>query len=343
MAFSSGAGGSASSDIYDVDPDARPDSDFAAGELRHLLIGNHGRLLDARRTPISVTAVVPETGGFEVEIGAFEDAGARWELPLEEVRRFQFARGGRVATPAALAELERAMARFDRALVIEPDGNAVDQTMRRIAAAREQIRDQLAEREVPPIDLADHISRREGDPRLYTLLDEVMATRGLEQLEHQFSASFVSNPASGELVKGHAIVLAELGLCPYRGKIVRHSELFTGDWSKVRRAEHLVARLAFGQELFSSWGVDTVTVYRGAAVDGPLPAPRASSFVSATLSREVATAHFEGGLTTRTAVLWRQEVPVTRLCMTFLETREMNARFHEAEAVLIGEPHNRAF
>ncbi len=65
--------------------------------------------------------------------------------------------------------------------------------------------------------------------------------------------------------------------------------------------------------------------------------------MSATLSREVATAHFEGSTTTRTAVLWRQEVPVTRLLMTFLETREMNARFHEAEAVLIAEPHNLAF
>lgn len=73
--------------------------------------------------------------------------------------------------------------------------------------------------------------------------------------------TFVSNPASGELVKGHAIVLAELGPCPYRGEIVRHPELFTGQWSKPRRAEHLVVRLAFMQELFSSWEVDTVTLY----------------------------------------------------------------------------------
>jgi hypothetical protein len=332
-----------SPDIYAVDPDVRPDADFVAGDLPHLVSGNRGRLLDARRTPITVTAVVPETAGFEVEIGAFEDAGARWELPLEDVRRFQFARGGSVAPPAALAELERATARFDRALVIEPDGDALDQTTRRIAAAREDIRDQLAGKDVPPIDLAHHISRREGDARLYALLDEVMATRGLNHLDHEFSATFVSNPASGELVKGHAIVLAELGLCPYHGKIVRHPDLFAGHWSKARRAEHLIARLAFEQALFSIWGVDTVTVYRGAAVDGPLPAPRPSSFVSATMSREVATAHFDGGPTTRTAVLWRQEVAVTRLLMTFLETREMNARFQEAETVLIADPDNRAF
>ncbi|HET6866787.1 MAG TPA: hypothetical protein VFH80_12790 [Solirubrobacteraceae bacterium] len=104
-----------SSDIYASDPDARPDAEFLPGELRYLVIGNRGRLLDARRTPI---------------------------------------------------------------------------------------------------DLTRHISRREGDPRLYDLLDEVMTDRGLAELDHDFSATFVTNPASGELVKGHAIVLAELGLCP---------------------------------------------------------------------------------------------------------------------------------
>jgi len=332
-----------SSDIYAFDPDARPDADFVPGDLRHLVIGNRGRLLDARRTPIAITAVTPETGGFEVEIGAFEDAGARWELPLEEVRHFQFARGGSVVTSDALAELERATERFDRVLVVEPSGDARDQALDRIAIAREGIRDLLAGKELPPIDLAQHISRREGDRRLYALLDEVMTRRGLEQLDREFSATFVSNPVSGELVKGHAIVLAELGLCPYRGKIVRHPELFTGQWTKARRAEHLVTRFAFAQELFSRWDVDTLTVYRGAAVDGLLPAPHPASFVSGTLSRDVATAHFDGGPRTRTAVLWRQEVSVTRLLMTFLETRVMNAHFHEAEVVLLGDPHNRAF
>jgi hypothetical protein len=332
-----------SSDIYASDPDARPDGDFVPGELHHLVIGNQGRLLDARRTPITITSVMPERGGFEVEIGAFEDAGARWALPLDEVGHFQFARGGAVAAPDGVAELERAAARFDRELLIEPDRHAREQTLHRIAAVRESVRDQLAGRGFAEIDLAHHISRREGEPRLYALLDEVMAARGLTELDHEFSATFVSNPASGELVKGHAIVLAELGLCPFRGKIVRDPELFTGPWSTPRRAEHLVTRLAFVEELFSSWGVDTVTVYRGAAVDGPLPARSPASFVSATLSREVATAHFNGGPTTQAAVLWRQAVPIRRLLMTFLETREMNERCHEAEAVLIADAANRAF
>jgi hypothetical protein len=125
--------------------------------------------------------------------------------------------------------------------------------------------------------------------------------------------------------------------------VVRDSALFDGAWCKHARGQHIAARLAFVEEMWSSLGCEAVTLYRGAAVDGPLPEAVHASFVSSTFSREVAEEHFEGGPTTRTAVLWRQSVPITRLFMTFVETREMNRRFREAEAVLLGDPANRAF
>jgi hypothetical protein len=326
--------------IYASDPNAAPDSEFRPGELRHLVVGNRGRLLDARRTPITITGVDPARGSFEVEIGAFEDAGARWDLTLEDVGRFQFALGGSVVPPEVLAELEAALRRFDRGLVVDCDPTAREETLRRLERMRRQVRVDLSE----PVDLAARVEARAGDPRLCALLDEFMADHGVADLERRFTTAFVSNPRAGEFVKGHEIVLAELGLCPYRGKVVRDPDLFDGPWSKPRRAEHLIARMAFTWELWSSVaGERSVTLYRGAAVDGPLPEPSASSFVSATFSREVAAAHFEGGPTTRTAALWRQHMPVSRLLMTFLETREMNRRFKEAEAVLIGDPANRAF
>ena len=153
----------------------------------------------------------------------------------------------------------------------------------------------------------------------------------------------MSNPRSRELVKGHAIVLAELGLCPYHDRVVRDAHLFTEPWTKEQRAEHITTRLAFIHELWASWGSQTVTLYRGAAVDGPLPPRSPTSFVSATFSSDVASAHFEGGPTTQTAALWRQQVPISRLFMTFLETSAMSERFNEAEAILIGDPANRAF
>jgi hypothetical protein len=325
--------------IYESDPNASPESDFVPGALWHLVAGNPGRLRDARRTPITVTAVRPDVGAFEVEVGAFEDAGARWELSLEEIGRFQFARGGPVAPPETVAELEDALARFDRELVIDPDLGAREETQRRIDRVRAAVRIQLP----APLDLAARVRARAGDPELFTLLDEFIADRDVADLERRFTSAFVSNPRSGEFVKGHAIVLAELGLCPYRGKIVRDPGVFEGAGNKERRAEHLLARLAFTYELWSAIGEANVTLYRGAAVEGELPERSWSSFVSATFSHDVAAAHFEGGPTTRTAVLWRQRVPTTRLLMTFLETREMNGRFREAEAVLIGDPANRAF
>lgn len=325
--------------VYASDPDPAPDSEFLPGELGHLVAGNRGRLLDARRTPVTITAVDPGRGGFEVEIGAFEDTGARWELPLEDVGRFQFARGGAVAPAATAAALEDARRRFDRELVVDCDSGAREETLRRIERARRGARVELPGR----VDLPAVIRARAGDPGLFGLLEEFMADRGVADLEQRFTSAFVSNPRAGEFVKGHAIVLAELGLCPYRGKIVRDPRVFEGRVGKERRAEHLVVRLAFTYELWSALGEQAVTLYRGAAVEGALPEPAWSSFVSATFSSEVAGAHFEGGPATRTAVLWRQQVPVARLLMTFLETREMNRRFKEAEAVLISEPGNTVF
>jgi hypothetical protein len=329
--------------IYAFDPAAPPDTEFLPGELCYLVVGNRGRLLDARRTPIVVTGVAPERGAFEVEIAAFEDGGARWELPLEDVARFQFAVGVPVADPVALSELERAAARFAGELQIACDPDACEETWHRIAVEREKLSEGLGRDRSSIDDLDRRVEAREGDPRLFALLDEAMTARGVADLERRFCATFASNPASGEFVKGHAIVLAELGLAPYRGKVVRDPGVFAGPCAKTRRARHLVARLAFTQALWASRGEHAVTLYRGAAVDGPLPERAPGSFISATFSREVATEHFEGGPTSQTSALWRQRVPLARLFMTFLETPELNGRFKEAEAVLIADPANRAF
>jgi hypothetical protein len=329
--------------VYRSDSDTAPDADFEAGEYRHVVPGNRGRLLDDRRTPVTVTALALTSGMFEVRIDAFEDEGAHWELPIEDIGRFQFARGGAVAGAAAVTGMVQAVERFDRELTIECSPPVRDETLERIRTERERVRKWLAQRDVPRIDLTDHIARREGHTGLFALLEECMQARGSEGLERELTRTWVSNPASGEIVKGHAIVLAELGLCPYVGKIVRDPDLFAAPRSKTERATHLIARLAFMQALWSSWGSHTITLYRGAAVDGPLPARSRASLVSATFSRDIAEAHYEGGPATQTAVLWRQRVPIERVLMTFLETPEMNARFSESEAVLIADPSNRAF
>ncbi len=330
--------------VYASEDQPAPDSAFAAGELRHLVAGNRGRLLDARRTPVSVVEVAPERGAFVVRIDAFEDTGACWELGLEEIERFQFTLTATPATAQALAELQRGAARFARDLSIACEPDARDDSLRRLQQRRNHVRAWLVE---PlsglDVDVAERIRRREGHPALCALLDAFLVELGLDELEHDFTASFVTNPRAGEIVKGHAIVLAELGLCRYRGKAPRDPDLFAGIWSRPRRADHLLWRLAFTHELWLGLGWHDLTLYRATATDGALPGPRPATFVSATFSAEVAGAHFRGGPTTRAAVQWRQDVAIERALMTFLETTAMNARFHEAEAVLLADPSIQAF
>src|ERR1700759_5039613 len=99
--------------VYESDPNSAPDAGFVPGRLELLVPGNRGRMLDARRTPIVVTAVEPSRGGFELEIRGFEDTGARWELPLANVARFQFERGSDSVGANELAGLRRAIERLD--------------------------------------------------------------------------------------------------------------------------------------------------------------------------------------------------------------------------------------
>jgi hypothetical protein len=310
--------------IYQSDPDAAPDDDFEPGRLEHLVEGNAGRLLDARRTPVMVVGVEPATGTFVLEVGAFEDAGARWSVPMEDVTRFQFARGSELvdAEPHAAA-----VTRFDRPLVIE--GTPPDP---RLARERRAMRDL----DVPVrLDAQPCIERGRGSPALAGAVRAILAERDLAEMDEAFARQFVSNPWSGELVKGHAIVAAELGLADYHGKVVRDPAIFDGRWSKARRAEHLLARLALTGELWRRAGGQEVLLYRASAGETVRRPRPPAAFVSATFSRAVADAHFAGGPRRRWASIAKRRVPVERLLMTFWETPALNDPYPEAEAILL--------
>lgn len=107
--------------MYQADSEALPDDRFAPGELGWLVAGNDGRLLDARRTPVRVTAIDLRLGFFEIEITAFEDNGARWLVPLEEVTRYQFSPQGMRASASEITRMTDTIARLNVALEVTPD------------------------------------------------------------------------------------------------------------------------------------------------------------------------------------------------------------------------------
>jgi len=330
--------------VYQFDANRRPDEEFTPGSAAHLVVGNEGRLLDARRTPVRIAALDDRTGQFTVEILAFEDAGAQWRIDYEKAGNFQFERGSELNDDARIAEIEAIAIRFDRPLAIACHAKAAAQTASRLAAevesAQRWLHDQsdfLAHGAMLP-DPAGRL----GDPRLAGDLERYMRQRAQWDIEDAFSRTFVSAPMD-EMVKGHRIVIAELGLVPYEGKVARDDRLFDATWDTARRTGHIIARLAFLRALFGALNMTHVTLYRGMSTDRALEPVRNDTFVSATFCRAVAESHFDAFGPGSTGILWRRFVPVARLFMTYLETAAMNRQFREAEAVLLADSCDPAF
>lgn len=117
--------------IYQSREDTLPDSEFEPGQHSHLVVGNHGRLLDSRRTPVRIVDLRTSLGVFVAQIEDFEDRGAIGEVPFEEVDRYQFAKAEKRASEDVLSEIKRSVERFDRPLRI-----ACDPKRRAATAAR---------------------------------------------------------------------------------------------------------------------------------------------------------------------------------------------------------------
>jgi hypothetical protein len=327
--------------MYQTDPGALPDDRFSPGNLSWLVPGNSGRMLDARRSPVRVTAIDIDHGYFEVEILAFEDNGVRWLIPLEEVTRYQFAPGGARADPVAVASMEDVIRQLDVTVAIPADRESRRETTQKIAAERARARAWLTAHGAPnTIDVTAHIASRRGSTEAVCWLADYLAEclpAGLPDMDEQLAASYVSNPGSGDLVRAHVITAARLGLCSYQGKVIRDAASLSGAWSEERRAAHILIRTAFAQELWRRAAHPGLMIYRGIGLQGDAGFETASvGLISASLARTVAESHFSAASSTAAALL-RRELPVERLFMTFLETSAMNGKYLEAEAVLFGD------
>ena len=330
--------------IHAYDPAMAPDTDFVPGALSYLVPGNTGRMLDRRRTPVRVVALDLETGQWDCEVLAFEDQGAHWQLPFESVTSYQFARDAASADEGSLRRIRSAVRKFNRPEPLPLNPRARRPTARKIEKLRTEAAAWLrAESKF----IASHgtldLGSRQGSPLLARDLQAFMEARGLWDLERDFAASMVSNPGSGEIVKGHARALADLGLASYHGTVMRDPASFAPPWTMERRREHIVARLAFVREAFTLFGLGPPVLYRAVSSAGPLEPRRPQTFISATFNLEVAMSLFGPAWDGRSARIERQTVPLERLFMTFLETAAMNRQFREAEAILLEDPGNPSF
>lgn len=329
--------------MHQFNPNMAPDSAFVPGALKYLLVGNRGRWMDPRRTPFHVVALVPESGHFVIEIDDFEDRGARLEIPFERVASYQIMAGSAEASPAEVLRLTEIVTRFDRTLQISCDSEASVRTQRALQERQAVVSSWLSTHSTfLKLGVSLDTGTRRGSRELAQDLGALMEQEGLLDIEEGFATTFVSNPRA-ELIKGHRIVLAELGLVSYEGSMVRDSGLFDGRWTRERRSAHILNRLSFLRAIFQHIGRTNVTLYRGLVLDDRPAPPRNESFVSASFDFEVAKSCFGFRELHRNGLLTRQVVPIARLFMTYLETAQLNRQFLEAEAVLVYESGNPLF
>ena len=88
----------------------------------------------------------------------------------------------------------------------------------------------------------------------------------------------------------HRIVIAEMGLVPYIGKVLRYGGLLEGDFNALRRRQHVIRRLGFVRALYSGFGIFPLLLYRGLHSPGFPQPTRNETFVSATTDLRIAEA-----------------------------------------------------
>lgn len=167
-------------------------------------------------------------------------------------------------------------------------------------------------------------------------LNKYMKLKGLFDIEKKTAETMVLNPKSGEWIKGMEIMLGEMGLVSYRGKIPRTKDIFTGLGSKNKRYEYIINRLAFIRAYFNLLNIKEIVIYRGMSSENDWSKiPR--TLLSCTLSYDVAKdfSNFNKESKYRNSYIIKMTCPVKKLFMTYLETEELNKQYKEAEAIIL--------
>ncbi len=313
-----------------------PDDHYFAGELKYLVVGNRGRVLDGRRTPGYIEQYHAERAMFTWRITAFEDCGKCWEIPAEEIVCYQFQKDSSCLSQEETEAISERCRYFSQQITILPDAASLAETKQRI-----QHYEEIAERwlransrflkERGRLDFTSVT----GDGRLYQDLSTYLEAVGVLELERITAEQYLLNPYSGEWMKAMKMIMAEMGLIDYSGKILRDASVFSGIGTKENRMTYIAARVAFLRTLFQLLGIAEVPLYRGVSSETDFY-KTPNSLLSCTFSSDMAKefAGVDHSDPFRSCYWMKFMCPVEKLFMTFLETQELNGRYREQEAII---------
>lgn len=320
--------------IHQFDDKMRPDSEFQSGHLKFLCAGNRCRLMDARRTPGVIESVSPE-GFFRWRISAFEDKGKYWDVPVEQVLRYQFVFDCSELQPEQVKTLEAQIETLNKPLCIPAQPQKRSESEDLISRTEKSVSAWLSKNaaflqsEISPYSL----SFDQTQP-IANCLTRYMESFGLGEQDRLTSKIYVLNPFSGEWIKGLQITCAELGLKDFTGTAPRTTDIFFGPGNKQLRQKYIIHRLAFVRALFKSFGLREVILFRGMAAEGDWQLHSPRFFSSWTFSKEVAEA-FVSNEHAKHSYLLKRTFPIENLFLTYVETSAMNRQYLEREAVVL--------
>ena len=319
----------------------QPDSEFEAGALKFLMVGNKCRLLDKRRTPGKILFIDMDGGYFRWQISDFEDQGKHWEIPFESVGRYQFALGSKTADEETVAKYEERIRELDKIWDIPTNAASYDETTREIDKIKKDISKWLdGNSSFFKSQSGVDFNSKTGPKSLRADLKNYFENLNLWDLEKKTSEIQVMNPDSGDWIRGIQIVMAEMGLKAYSGPIIRSSREFEGSGSKERRRQYILHRLAFIRTAFQKMGLNELILYRGMASEWQWEpeVDKDSRFWSSwTFSHQVANDFSETSPDNKfkNSYLLKRAIPVEKVFMTYVETEAMNRQYLEAEALVL--------
>ncbi len=313
------------------------DEKFFQGALKYLVTGNKCRLLDGRRTPGTIETVCYESAMFRFRIDAFEDKGKCWELPAEDVVRFQFYPGSEELPHKYIHILRERIIEFQKSLDMSVDHSEKSLTTDKLRLLVEEAKSWLRSSSALFSDRGRISSIARSKNLLAEDLVKYMAEKGLLELEQRTARAIVLNPYSGEWIKGMRIVMAVLSILPYRGMVPRTCDIFDGIGRKELREEYILNRLAFVRAAFALSDIKEVVLYRGMSTESQWRGRKEGSLTSWTFKRKVAEAFTDMRKNSRfiNSYLIKRTFPVEKLFITFVETAEMNEQYLEAEALVL--------